>query len=328
MSEIRVGVIGAGLMGETHLRAYAASPGVRIVGLATRTPARAAELSQMFPIEATFSDARELIDQAKPDAVSVTTAEHEHVVPTCYALERNVGVLLEKPIASNIEDAEQIARAARSSRAVLIPAHILRFALPYRALHAEITGGRIGKVVGIAARRDRNRQIADHYGHVHPALLTAVHDIDLILWLTRSKVISVRALEHRDSDREHPDLIWALAKLESGVIATISTAYLHPADGPVATSDRFEVYGTSGVAAVDLSVPVFSVNTSPVFIPDWLLGPSDGSGAFGTEVAHFCDCVRSGRPSDVVTIGDALEGIRTATAMIRSAASGGIEVTP
>ena len=326
MNELRVGVIGAGLMGETHLRSYAAIPGVRIVGLATRTPERAAQLAKIFPIEATFGDARELIDQTKPDGVSVTTAEHDHVLPTQYALERNVGVLLEKPIASNVHDAELIAEAAERSGAVLVPAHILRFTLPYRALREEVVSGRIGTVVGIAARRDRNRKIAEHYGHVHPAFLTAVHDIDLMLWITGAKVSSVRALEHAQSVRENPDLIWALAKFESGVIATISTAYLHPADGPVATSDRFEVYGTAGVGTVDLSVPLLSINTTPTLIPDWLLAPSDGSGAFGAEIAHFCDCLRAGRASDVVSVHEAVEGIRVADAMVRSASAGGQEV--
>jgi len=328
MTDLRIGVIGAGVMGETHLRSYAAIPGVRIVGLATRTPERAAELARIFPIEATFSNARDLIDQAKPDGVSVTTAEHDHLLPTQYALERDIGVLLEKPIASSIRDAEQIAEAAERSGSVLVPAHILRFTLPYRALRDEVISGRIGTVVAIAARRDRNRKIADHYGHVHPALLTAVHDIDLMYWITGSKVTNVRALEHAQGNRQHADLIWALAKFDSGVIATISTAYLHPAEGPVATSDRFEVYGTAGVGAVDLSVPLLSINTTPTVIPDWLLAPSDGTGAFGAEIAHFCDCLRSGRASNVVSVREAVEGIRVADAMMRSAASGGQEVAP
>ena len=79
---------------------------------------------------------------------------------------------------------------------------------------------------------------------------------------------------------------------------------------------------------MDMSVPTVSFNTTPPFISDWLLAPSDGTGAFGTELAHFCDCVRAGRASDVISVSEAVEGIRDATAMMRSAAAGGEEVIP
>ncbi len=325
-SELRIAVIGAGAMGEVHLRAYASTPGVRIVGLATHTQSRAEELAERYGIEATFDDARALIDALQPDGISVTTGEHDHVGPTCYALERNIGVLLEKPIAPSVDDAVRIAAAAQASGSVLVPGHILRFTLPYRSLKAEVAAGRIGAVVGIAARRDRSGAVAQHYSDVHPAFLTAVHDIDLILWLTGSHWTRVRALEHRQPGRPQPDILWAQGELRSGALATISTAYLHPADGPVATSDRIEVYGTDGVAFVDLSVPIVAVNTKSPIVPDWLFGPPDGSGAFGSEIAHFCECLRAGRPSDIVSIDDAVEGIRIADAIVRSAANGGIDV--
>ena len=324
--ELRVAVIGAGAMGEAHLRAYAAAPGVRIVGLATHAPVRGEELSARYGIEATFADARTLIDEMKPDGVSVTTAEHDHVEPACYALERNVGVLLEKPIASTVADALLIGETARKAGAILLPAHILRFTPPYRALKAEVVAGRIGDIVAIAARRDRTRAIADAYRRVHPAFLTAVHDIDLVLWLTGSKATRVRALERRRSEVGQADLIWAQVELASGILASISTAYLHPEGGAMSQSDRIEVYGTAGVAVVDLTVPTFTVHGRPTVAPDWLFEPSDGGGAFGAEIAHFCDCLRSNRSSEIVSIDDAVEGIRIADAMVRSATTGGGDI--
>lgn len=322
----RVAVIGAGAMGEAHLRAYAATPGVEIVGLATRTPARAAELASRFGIPATFSDPRVLIDELHPDGVSVTTAEHDHAAPACHALERGVGVLLEKPIATSVDDARRIVEAAGRSGAILVPAHVSRFTPPYRALRAEVAAGRIGDVVAIAARRDRTRTVAEHYAHVHPAFLTAVHDIDIILWLIGSKARRVRALERRSSPGGQADLVWAQVEFESGVLASISTAYLHPPDG-AATSDRLEVYGSLGVAVVDLSAPSLVIRAEgPDAAPDWLYEPPDGGGAFGAEIAHFADCLRSGTSSNVVSVDDALEGVRIADAVVRSAASDGQDI--
>lgn len=325
---LRVAVVGGGWMGRTHLRCYAAQPGVRIAALVTRSRERAAELAGTFPIERTFSDVEEMLDTVRPDGISVTTAEHDHVLPACAALERRVGVLLEKPLATSAQDALRIAETAERSGALLVPAHVLRFAGPHRALRREVLAGSLGDLVGIAARRDRNRHVAQRYAHVHPALLTAVHDIDQVIWLTGSRVLRVRALESRRTGGSQPDLVWAQLELDGGVLATISTAMLHPAGGGPATSDRLEVYGTKGVAAIDMTTPLLTLHAAETGTPDWLLEPSDGGGAFGDEIAHFCDRLRRGLPSDVITPQEAVDGIRVAEAIMRSAAAGGQVVEP
>jgi len=323
VTALRVGVIGAGAMAEAHLAAYATMPDVTIVGIATRTPARGEELARRHGVEAVYPDAASLLDGARPDGVSVTTRDDEHVAPTLAALERGVGVLLEKPIASDVVGAEAIARAARATGALLVPGHILRFAAPYRRLHDEVAAGRVGTVVGVSARRDRTRAIHERYRHVHPALLTCVHDIDLALWVTGSRVTRVRAVEHRAPGDPQPDIVWAHAQLRSGAIASFATAYLHPSDVAVPASDRFEVYGTDGVAVVDLTVPTLTVHAGPTTAPDWLIGLGDGTGAVLEEVRHFTDRLAGRTSTEVVTVEDALHGIRVADAIVRAAATGG-----
>jgi predicted dehydrogenase len=207
---------------------------------------------------------------------------------------------------------------------VLIPAHILRFAAPHRALHHEVATGRVGRVVAISARRDRTQTIAEAYARVHPAFLTAVHDIDQVIWLTASRVVRVRALEIRRAERRQPDVVWAQLELASGVIASVATAMLHPAGGSVSTSDRLEVYGTDGVASLDVADPVVAIHADPPAAVDWILEPDDGGGAFGREIAHFCECLRLGRASDVITPEEAVHGIRVADAIVRSAADGSV----
>ncbi|MBX3031037.1 MAG: Gfo/Idh/MocA family oxidoreductase [Chloroflexi bacterium] len=323
---VRIGVVGAGAMGEAHLAAYAALPGVRLVGIATRSPARGEALAARFGIDAVYPDAAALLDGGRPDGISVTTQDHQHVGPASAALDRGVAVLLEKPIAGDVAGAEAIAAAVHRTGGLLLPGHILRFALPYQRLHAEITAGRIGTVVGVAARRDRTRAIHEHYAHIHPAFLTCVHDIDLALWMTGSRVVRVRSMEHWSPGDAQPDIVWAQAELASGAIASFSTAYLHPADVAVPTSDRFEVYGTAGVAAIDLTTPALMVHALPSTAPDWLIGLGDGTGAMLAEVSHFVACVRAGTPSPVISVDDALAGIRVADAIVRSAMSGGTDI--
>jgi predicted dehydrogenase len=321
---IRVAIVGGGWMAVAHLRAYAARPDVRIVGLVTRSSGRAAELADRFGIEATFDDVKTMLEAARPDGISVTTVEHEHVEPTCAALERGIGVLVEKPMATTIEGAERMVETAVRTGSPLVPAHILRFAAPHRALRREVVAGSLGRVLAIAARRDRTTAIAETYARVHPALLTAVHDIDQVLWLTGTRIVRVRALEVRRPDRPQPDGVWAQLELASGTIATVATAMLHPAGASIATSDRLEVYGTDGVAAIDMTQPLVSVHAEPATTLDWILEPPDGGGAFGEEIGHFLACLRSRRASDVIAPEEALHGVRVAHAIIRSASDGSV----
>ncbi|CAN5483686.1 Gfo/Idh/MocA family oxidoreductase [soil metagenome] len=321
--ELRFAVVGAGWMGEAHLRAYTAQPGVRVVALVTRSSERGSELAERYPIETVFDDAVRMLDEVRPDGISVTTREDEHAGPACAALERGIGVLVEKPMSSRVADAERLVDVAARSGSLLVPAHILRFAPPYQALKREVESGRLGSIVAIAARRDRDRAIARHYGHVHPAMLTAVHDIDQVVWLTGAGVRRVRALEARRTDLPQPDLVWGHLELEGGILASISTATLLPEGGSVGSSDRLEVYGTAGHAAVDTTARLLAVETTHPARPDWLLEPPDGGGAFGAEIGHFCACLRAGRASDVISPAEALAGIRVADAMVRSAAAGG-----
>jgi predicted dehydrogenase len=309
-------------MAAAHLAAYAAIPDVTIVGIATRTPERGEELARRFGAADVYPDAASLLDGARPHGVSVTTRDDDHVAPTLAALERDVGVLLEKPIASDVAGAATIARAVRRTGTLLVPGHILRFTAPYRRLHDEVAGGRVGSVVGVSARRDRTRAIHEHYAHVHPAFLTCVHDIDLALWVTGSRVTRVRAMEHRAPGDPQPDILWAHAELASGAIASFATAYLHPSDVAVPTSDRFEVYGTQGVGVVDLTVPTLTVHAGLTMAPDWLIGLGDGTGAVLEEVRHFTDRLAGRTTTEVVTVDDALHGIRVADAIVRAASSG------
>src|SRR5262249_52632024 len=109
-------------------------------------------------------------------------------------------------------------------------------------------------------------------------------------------------------------------------LVTFNTVYCYPTSGALVTSDRIEVFGTEGVAVVDLSVPALTVHGTPTGYPDWTIDAPDGSGAFLAEIAHFCQCLRAGRGSDVVTIDDAVAGIRIAEAMVRSAAADGEDI--
>jgi predicted dehydrogenase len=316
---LRVAVLGVGRFGERHVRAYARKRGVTVVAVADRDGERAKTVADRFGIAQWFEDGERLLDECRPDAVSVVTPGRDHVWSTLAALAHGCSVLLEKPVAMSSEDVSEMQKADAASAGFVMPAHILRFAAPYLALRTRVGDGAIGRVLGIAAVRDRDRGHVTLYGDVHPALMTLVHDIDLALWISGARALRVSA-QGRGGSGEHARLLWAQVEADDGSVWSLRTSWLLP-EGAQST-DRLEVYGNEGMAALNLAptVTVFGDCAGPV---DHELTPEAQPGAIDAEIAHFCACVRAGRQSDVVTLSDAAHGIRLAEAVMESASRDG-----
>src|SRR4029077_20738218 len=108
---------------------------------------------------------------------------------------------------------------------------------------------RLGKVVHMHARRDRPKSLLSLYSRIHPVLLTAIHDIDMMLWYSGSPVRRVRGYHRSIADATHQDAFWGLLEFADGGLGT-ETNWLLP-EGGIVLDDAFRVTGTQGVA--DLS---------------------------------------------------------------------------
>ena len=116
MKTVNYGVIGLGFFGEKHCEALATIPQANIYALCTRTESRLAELAERFGAEKTFTDYNEMLADPGLEAVSVVTMYDQHKEPAVAALEAGKYVLLEKPMASTMEDCQAIVQAARDAQ--------------------------------------------------------------------------------------------------------------------------------------------------------------------------------------------------------------------
>jgi predicted dehydrogenase len=311
---LRIGVIGAGAFGARHVAAYARRPDVELVGLVDRDRSRARAVAAEWGIQDTFTETSDLLRNRQLDGISVVTSGSDHLQPTLEALAAGCSVLLEKPVTLSTRDADQLADAERRSTGFVMPGHILRFAAPYRELAARVGSGAVGRVVGIATVRDRARDHERLFSDVHPALMTTIHDIDVALWITGARATRVRA-QGRAEGRRFPLLVWANVEADDRSIWSLRVSWLLSDDAPGA--DRLEVYGTTGVAKLDLrpTVAVFAERST------WLdheLTPEAHPGALDAEIDHFCARVRSREARPVVTFAEARHGIEIAEAIMRS----------
>jgi predicted dehydrogenase len=323
---LRVGVIGLGAFGESHIRAYQGLPFVEIAAVASRSSERAMEIAKRYNIPSWYGSYGELISNESIQAVSITTAESEHREPAVEALAVGKHVLVEKPLASTAEDASAILAAARNASGILMPGHVLRFDPRYASLRSAAVSGAFGRLVSLSARRNRSATLIPGYSRVHPALVTAIHDIDIMLWTNESGIRSVYAIDRLASRDNGAHGLWSVLEFADGTVATIESSWLVPDTAGRATDDAFQAVGLEGTGRIQLDTPSLQlwrgdrseapdVNYEPV-----LHGVV--TGALRDELSHFAQCALTSTPSRIVTPEDGANALAVVLAIVESAQQG------
>ncbi|MBI4013134.1 MAG: Gfo/Idh/MocA family oxidoreductase [Candidatus Rokubacteria bacterium] len=333
MEPLRVGVIGAGLMGERHARIYASLPDVELVAVCD-TREEAARRVATATGAAAYTDLRELLARDL-QAVSVCTSDEAHRAPCEAAARAGKHILVEKPIAMTVADAEAIIEAAGRAGVVLLVGHCLRFDPRYHAARAAIAAGELGAVQTIYTRRSNTVAAQDRLGgRCSLPRFLGVHDYDVMRWFTGSEVERVGAeskwglLRGRGFDVE--DANCALLRFASGALGIAELNWVLPRGFPASGDHRADVVGDRGALAIaTLETGLRRADEQRAVVVDTMTAPVvEGypGGMFYFELRHFVDCVR-GRATPAITPHDALMALRIALAVERAAAGGG-QVVP
>lgn len=184
---IRVGVIGVGSMGKNHVRIYSEMEDVELVAISDVNKALVDELSHTFKT-VPYYDYKELLKQ-NLDAVSIVVPTKMHKMVALDALNAGINVLVEKPIADTLENAEEMIKTAKKKNLTFMVGHIERFNPAIIKLKEIIESGQLGEVVSISTRRvgPYSPRIRD----VGVILDIGVHDIDVISYLYGKKIDQV-----------------------------------------------------------------------------------------------------------------------------------------
>ncbi|PPL19564.1 Gfo/Idh/MocA family protein [Microterricola pindariensis] len=316
---VRVAVVGAGQFGELHADAYRANPDCRLVAIVDRNLERARAVAARTGAPAAYASIEELLANEQVDGVSIATAGAHHLAPTIAALRAGASVLLEKPVVLRADEAITLADAAGQAAGFVLPAHILRFAAPYRELANRLAAGAVGTPRALSFRRHRTIEHDSLFPDVHPVLMTMVHDIDLALWLDGSRPTSVTARQLRIAGRAQPAVVWAEVKTDSGSIWSFQVSWSLAGAGGL--PDALEVIGDSGALSLSLGARVSDFGPSAAAVDDTLT-PGGSHGALGEEVRAFVDAIRFGIAPAGPTLGEAIDGLALAHRIIQAAESG------
>jgi predicted dehydrogenase len=217
---IRVGIIGAGVMGRNHLRIYATLPEVQIVGIADTNEEILHQLSQQYRAPA-FTDYKDLLAR-QPEVLSIAIPTHQHAAATLDALQAGAHVLVEKPIAHTVQQAQAMIEMAQKTRRLLMVGHVERFN-PVIALVRQAAQGEDVIMINITRVGPFPSRIKD----VGVIIDLAVHDIDLVRYLTGSEIKRILSLASRRSDQREDAALLSFM-MENGVLAHITTNWLTP----------------------------------------------------------------------------------------------------
>ncbi|MFN3656954.1 MAG: Gfo/Idh/MocA family oxidoreductase [Pseudolabrys sp.] len=217
---LRVGVVGVGVMGSNHARVFAGLPATELVGVADPDRKQADFVARTLGC-ASVGGIDELL-ALDLDAITIAAPTHLHRDIALASIERGVHVMVEKPIASSVEEGHEIIHAARAAGLTLMVGHVERFNPAVEAVKEAIRGE---DILSIAITRVG--PFPPRMSNVGVVIDLAVHDIDLIRWFTDSDIIEVQPqLSSAVAERE--DIALLQFRTASGVLAHINTNWLTP----------------------------------------------------------------------------------------------------
>ncbi|HEY8654556.1 MAG TPA: Gfo/Idh/MocA family oxidoreductase [Dermatophilaceae bacterium] len=318
---MKVGVVGAGLFGRKHAMALRGLENVELVGVVDIDASRAAAVAREAGTEA-FDSLEELLRTGRPDLVTIATPEPHHRQPVLTALAAGCHVFVEKPLATDVDDAIEMVAAAKTSNRHLVVGHVLRFDESHVQLVQRVREGELGEVRYIYARRNLPASMLQRYNHTHPAWTTLPHDVDLLRWLLGRAPDRVHG--HRTAAAGDALIVGVLDYGDA--LAVVETCWMLPESSASPDSLALQVVGTAGTASLVAPGSDLRIATAPgLDAPDtryWPESHQQVRGALREELAYVVRCIHEGSVPDRLDPNDAIDAVRTVTRILASASEG------
>jgi predicted dehydrogenase len=216
MRKVKVGVIGVGYFGEFHAEKYHGLPGVELVGVADINQSRSREIARRFSTNAYYKY-EDLYD--KVDAVSIAIPTSIHYKVTKNFFHRGIDVLLEKPITTTLQDADELVEIAEKRQCVFQVGHQERFNAAIMALEGSL-------IDPMFIESHRLSPFLQRAAGVDVVLDLMIHDIQVILSMVKSSIQSIHAVGVPIVS-PHLDIANARIEFENGCVANVTASRVH-----------------------------------------------------------------------------------------------------
>lgn len=324
--ELRVGLIGLGVMGRNHLRVLGELDGVRLVAVADPVEAALATATQISGAQG-YVDPLTMLAEAELDAVVIASPTMTHMPLALGAIKRGLAVLVEKPLAATPQEADAIVAAALSHGTPVQVGHVERFNPAVLELGRLLDEGWLSTVYAITSRRGGPLPV--RIRDVGVTIDLATHDVDILCWIAAERPIRVTAETAQRVHQDHEDLLFGLMRFPSGTVAMLDVDWLTPTKRRTLTvlgeEGMFELdYLTQHLTftrGADVTQPRLIDGFAPTFTGETVEIEVSGGEPLVAELTAFADVVRHGaRP--VVSADDGRWAVVLADALITSARDG------
>jgi predicted dehydrogenase len=347
--DLGLAIVGSGRIGTLRGRLAARHSAVRYIAVSDQDSRKAADLAHEIGAQFHSADNAEVIARPEVNAVIVSTSENAHMKPVLQAIELGKPVLVEKPIALSLADADAMVAAIEQRGANVCVGYSRRYKERYLIAKEQIIQGRVGRVVGAAARvynsRSQGLAVLNRDRHATPVVDALTYYVDLMNWLLGgARVVEVYARGQKGvlaaAGHDVDDVNWAVFTYADGTVVNLGISYALPEKYPSrGHAARVEILGTEGVIILDddhtdqlmytekgiphVYLPDQEVNM--VFLQsgtpgDWALG--ELWGPIANETRAWLDHLAIGRPCHLATPREARATLEATLAIQRSLAAG------
>jgi predicted dehydrogenase len=326
--DIGLAIVGSGRIGGLRARLAAGHPAVRFIAVSDQDPAKARDLAKEVGAAFHSNDNDAVMARPEVNAVIVSTSEGEHLQPILAALALGKPVLVEKPIALTLAEADQVLKAIERSGATMHVGYSRRYKERYLIAKEQIIKGRMGALIGGAARvfNSRSQALAmlKRNPHATPVVDALTYYVDLMNWFfERKRLVEVYARGQmgilKSAGYDVPDLSYAVFTYDDGTIVNLGVSYALPEKYPaLGHAARVELLGREGVMILDddhTDQIMYSEKGIPhVYLPDHVVNmvflqsgtPGDWAlgefwGPIANETRAWLDHLAMGKPCALAT---------------------------
>jgi len=307
MRKIGVAVIGTGFWGKNHARNYKELPSTELVAICDVNPERAKAIADQFGVKA-YTDSARMLKNREIEAISVCTWSTVLAKEALKGLRAGKHVLVEKPMATNAKQAEKLCEAAQQNNLILTVGFLMRFIPGLQIIRDAIEKRRIGELV--CANAKRVSQWPDRIGDVGVVKDTAIHDIDVMRFISQQDPVTVYAKMGSMTHRKFEDYAQLMLTYQNGQSAFIESNWLTPYKTRTLT-----VTGSDAIMRLDyISQDLWIEQRSETVQPRCAFQEP-----LKCELQHFAECILENK-KPLITGEDGVKALEIAEAAMQSSA--------
>ncbi len=309
MRKLGTAVIGAGFWGRNHARNLKELSETRLVAICDRDETKAKAVAELFGVDA-YSHSSEMLRRQDVEAVTVCTWSTNLAAEALAALKAGKHVLVEKPMANNVKEAEKILKLAKNRQRCLMVGFLMRFIPGLQRIKQAVDKGEIGTVVYATARRVS--QWPERLGDVGVIKDLAIHDIDVTRYLFDDEPVEVYAKAGNFRHKKFEDHAQILVTFKGKRTAFIEANWLTPYK-----IRKLAITGSEAIMTLDYITQEITIETA-----GHTLAPRyEVKEPLKLELQNFANSILNNK-EPMTTATDGLKALQIAEAALKSAQTG------